>query len=92
MQHGRQYPEKSVRLSQEIGVSTRPAREICRDDLSLFPHKMQLSQPMSGEGIERLRFRAGVTDTGGRQSEQIVSPDGAQEQNTLDRNTRTTKV
>jgi hypothetical protein len=37
----------------EIGVSTRRAWKNCRDDLLLFPYKMQLSQPLSEDGIAR---------------------------------------
>jgi predicted DNA-binding transcriptional regulator AlpA len=37
-------PRKSVRrLAQQIGASTSTAWRVCRDDLSLFPYKMQLS-------------------------------------------------
>jgi hypothetical protein len=47
-------PTKSVRrLVQQIGVSTSTAWKICRDDLSLFSYKMQLSQPLSEDRIGR---------------------------------------
>jgi hypothetical protein len=41
------------RLAQQIGVSTSTAWKICRHDLSLFSYKMQLSQPLSEDGIGR---------------------------------------
>jgi hypothetical protein len=40
-------------LTQRIGVSTSTAWEICRDDLSLFQYKIQLSQQFSGDGMAR---------------------------------------
>jgi hypothetical protein len=47
-------PRRSVRrLAQQIGISTSTSWKICRDDLSLFPYKMQLSQPLSEDGIAR---------------------------------------
>jgi hypothetical protein len=39
------------RSSQQIGVSASNAWEICRDDLSLFLYKTQLSLPLPEEGI-----------------------------------------
>jgi hypothetical protein len=46
-------PRKRVRsLAEQIGVSAGTVWEICRDGL-LFPHNMQLSHPLSEDGIER---------------------------------------
>jgi hypothetical protein len=41
------------RLDQQIGVSTSTVREICLDDLPLFPYQMHLSQPFSKDRIGR---------------------------------------
>jgi hypothetical protein len=41
------------RIAQMIRVSTSNAWKICHDDLSLFPYEMQLSQPLSEDGIAR---------------------------------------
>jgi hypothetical protein len=41
------------RLAQQIEVSTSTARKICRDDLSMFPYKIELNQPLPEDGIRR---------------------------------------
>jgi hypothetical protein len=48
----RRIPRKCASLAQRIGVSTSNAWKICHDEL-LFPHKIQLSQPLSEDGMAR---------------------------------------
>jgi hypothetical protein len=40
-------------IAQQTGVSTCSAWKICRDDLPLFPCRMQLTPPLSEDGIVR---------------------------------------
>jgi hypothetical protein len=40
-------------LAQVIGVSASTGKKICRDDLSLFPYKMQLNQTFPNDEIAR---------------------------------------
>jgi hypothetical protein len=44
-----------VTLAQQFGVSSSTAWEICRDYLSSFPYKVQLSQPLWEDGRARCR-------------------------------------
>jgi hypothetical protein len=41
------------RLAEWIGISSSAAWKTCRDDLSLFPYKMQPSQPLVEAGMAR---------------------------------------
>jgi hypothetical protein len=45
--------KKCVSLAQRIEVSSSTAWKICRDDLSLYQYKMQVSKPLE-DGIMRL--------------------------------------
>lgn len=56
VQHKRKYPEvqeNSAPSGTTDSVSTCAAWKICRDDLSLFPYKMQVSQPLSEDGMSK---------------------------------------
>jgi hypothetical protein len=42
-----------LHLAQQIGDQTSTEKEICQVGFSLFPHKMQLSQPFSVDRVAR---------------------------------------
>jgi hypothetical protein len=56
--------ENVLPLSQQIGASATTAWKIYRDNFLLFPYKMHLGQPLSGDGIAR----DGIQSATGEQS------------------------
>ena len=69
-------PSKSSRqLTQQIGVSKSAAHRLMRQDLSLFPFKIQVGQPLTLASCEkRLDFGSIMCDLvdGGFDTEKII--------------------